>query len=99
MKKVTYEIKLKDGSTKSVEGYRYNEIFHIKKKCKKYWEIDHMPTGLRLGPLVTTRKKAVENLERMLQATEGFDWDFNKNQVTEENRDWLRKAKDAVFNG
>lgn len=69
MKKIEYHIHQGDNEPKKlVEGYQLDQYFAVR-KVGKYWQIDHIPTGMFLGKqFVKTRKEMVRRFDLMQKA-------------------------------
>jgi hypothetical protein len=88
MKKIEYE----GWNGKPLKGWKVHECFAVR-KVGKYWQVDHLPSNMKLGiPKVTTKKEMVSRFNNMIKAVEkrypDFDWNHGSyNELVKNNKD------------
>jgi hypothetical protein len=75
-----------------VKGWKVHGCFAVT-KVGKYWQVDHLPSMMKLGsPKVTTKKGIVSRFNNMIKAVEenypNFDWNHGSyNGLVKNNKD------------
>jgi hypothetical protein len=102
MKKIEYE----NWNGQLVKGWKVHECFAVT-KVGKYWQVDHLPSKMKLGsPKVTTKKEMVSRFNNMIKAVEGtypdFDWNHGSyNELVKYNKDDItyvfRLARNCIY--
>jgi hypothetical protein len=102
MERIEYE----NWNGQLVKGWKVHECFAVT-KVGKYWQVDHLPSKMKLGsPKVTTKKGIVSRFNNMIKAVEenypDFDWNHGSyNELVKNNKDDItyvfRLARNCIY--